>query len=133
MQNKSNLFCKNHRNLQLSPLESSFSREITVLLKSWFQSFAKSSLEFVKDIAVSEISADLVRDIPINYAKTQGVLPCREENEALWLLTSNPINSKAIDDLRTLFGKRVKPLVTTTQKLQDAINRVYEKSTGNLS
>lgn len=90
-------------------------------------------LDFIKDVPIAEISPDLVRDIPINYAKTHGVLPFREEPEQLVALTSNPVNLKTLDDLQVMFGKRVRPLVTTTQRLQDAINRVYEKSTANLS
>ena len=90
-------------------------------------------LDFIKDIPVNDISPDLVRDIPINYAKWQNVLPYKEEGEQMVALTSNPVNIRAMDDLRVMFGKRIKPLVTTSQKLQDAINRVYEKSTANLS
>jgi general secretion pathway protein E len=90
-------------------------------------------LEFIRDIPVNEISADLIRDLPINYAKTQGILPYREEPDSLILLTSNPLNTKAMDDVRVIFGKRIRLLVTTTQKLQDTINRVYEKSTANLN
>ncbi|MBC7464980.1 MAG: type II secretion system ATPase GspE [Bdellovibrio sp.] len=90
-------------------------------------------LDFIKDIPVNDISADLIRDLPINYAKTQGILPYRVEGETIVALTSNPMNSKALDDLRILFSKRIRPLVSTTQRVQDAINRVYEKSTANLS
>jgi general secretion pathway protein E len=90
-------------------------------------------LDFIKDIPVNDISVDLVRDLPINYAKQQSVLPYREDQESLIALTSNPINLKALDDLRVMFGKKVKPLMTTSHRLQDAINRVYEKSTSNLS
>ena len=90
-------------------------------------------LDFLRDIPVSEISGDIVRNLPINYAKNQGVLPYREEADCVVMLTSNPVNTKAMDDIRVLFGKRVKPVVTTAQRLQDTINRVYEKSTSNLS
>ncbi|MEK6774685.1 MAG: type II secretion system ATPase GspE [Bdellovibrionota bacterium] len=90
-------------------------------------------LDFIKDIPVNDISADLIRNLPINYAKTKFVLPFKEDQDQVIVLTSNPINLKALDDLRVLFGKRIRPLVTTTGKLQDAINRVYEKSTANLS
>ncbi len=90
-------------------------------------------LDFLRDIPVSEISADIVRNLPINYAKNQGVLPYKEEADCVVMLTSNPVNTKAMDDIRVLFGKRVRPVVTTTQKLQDTINRVYEKSTAALS
>lgn len=90
-------------------------------------------IDFIKDIPVSDISTDLIRDIPINYAKQHHVLPFRDETEHVTALTSNPVNLKVLDDLQVLFGKRVKAMVTTNQKLQDAINRVYERSTANLS
>jgi general secretion pathway protein E len=90
-------------------------------------------LDFIKDIPVNDISTDLVRNLPINYAKTQGVLPFRDEGDTVIALTSNPVNTKALDDLRVIFGKRVKALVTTSQRLQDAINRVYEKVTSALT
>ena len=90
-------------------------------------------LEFIRDIPVGDIPGDIVRDLPINYAKNHGVLPYKDEADVVTMLTSNPVNTKSMDDIRVLFGKRVRPLVTTTQKLQDTINRVYEKSTANLS
>lgn len=90
-------------------------------------------LEFIKDIPINDISTDLIRNLPINYAKTQGVLPFREEADSVTVLTSNPVNTKALDDLRVIFNKRIKPLVTTSQRVQDAINRVYEKNTSNMS
>ncbi len=90
-------------------------------------------LEFIRDIPVSDISADLVRDLPINYAKQHGILPYKEDSDGLTALTSNPLNIKGLDDLKVLFGKRIRPLITTTSRIQDAINKVYEKSTSNLS
>lgn len=90
-------------------------------------------MDFIRDIPVGDIPGDIVRDLPINYAKNHGVLPYKEESDQVVMLTSNPVNTKAMDDIRVLFGKRVRPLVTTTQRLQDTINRVYEKSTANLS
>ncbi len=90
-------------------------------------------LEYIKDIPVADISADLVRDLPINYAKQFTVLPFREDNDSVTALTANPVNLKVLDDLRVIFGKRVRPLISTSVKIQDAINKVYEKSTANLA
>ena len=90
-------------------------------------------LEFIRDIPVNDISGDLIRHIPINYAKTQGVIPLREDPECVWVLSSNPVNTKALDDLRVIFGKKIRPLISTTQRVQDTINRVYEKSSAALS
>lgn len=90
-------------------------------------------LDFIRDIPVSEIAVDLIRDLPINYAKQHNVLPYKEDPDLLVVLTSNPVNLKALDDMKVLFGKRVRPLITTSMRVQDAINKVYEKSTANLS
>lgn len=90
-------------------------------------------LEFIKDIPVNDISSDLIRNIPINYAKTQGILPYKEEADQIWVLSSNPVNTKALDDVRVIFNKRVRALISTTQRIQDAINRVYEKSSAALN
>ncbi len=89
-------------------------------------------VDFIKDIPVNDIPVDLVRGIPINYAKSQEVLPFKEESDKVVVLTTNPINHKALEDLRVKFGKRVHPLATTSSRIQDAINRVYEKSTAAL-
>lgn len=89
-------------------------------------------MDHIKDIPVNDINPDLVREIPINYAKTQEVLPYKEESESITVLSSNPMNLKALDDMRVLFNKRVRPMITTSLRLQEAINKVYEKSTASL-
>ncbi len=85
-------------------------------------------IDYIKDIPVSDIFVELVRGIPINYAKQHEVLPFKNENDLVKILTSNPFNFKILDDMRTMFAKRVLPVFVTSQKLQDAINKVYEKS-----
>lgn len=90
------------------------------------------SLPFIKDIAVSEINSDLVRDIPIGFAKRHEVLPFKEEPNTIQVLVTNPLNTRVLDDLRVIFKKRVTPLMTSKSRVIDAINRVYEKSTAAL-
>jgi general secretion pathway protein E len=90
------------------------------------------NVDYVKEIPVNDIAVDMVRGIPINYAKSQEVLPFKEEQDRVLVLTTNPLNHKALEDLRVKFGKRVHPLATTSSRIQDAINRVYEKSTAAL-
>lgn len=89
-------------------------------------------LDFIKDIPTSDIAVDLVRNIPINYAKNHEVLPFKEEGDKVIVLVTNPLNYKVLDDLRVLFQKKTVPLVTTSHRVQEAINRVYEKSTAAL-
>jgi general secretion pathway protein E len=86
-------------------------------------------LRFIKEIPSNDIPVDLVANIPINYSKAQEILPFKEDQDEVTILTTNPFQHKALDDMRVLFGKKIIPLITTSSRLQDAINRVYEKST----
>lgn len=88
-------------------------------------------MDYMSVIPINDIAIDLVRDIPINYAKVKEVLPFKDEKSAVQVLVSNPLNYRSLDDLKVIFGKPVKAIVTTSQSLKDAINRVYEKSTSN--
>lgn len=88
--------------------------------------------EFMKDIPYNDIPADLVRGVPINYAKNHEVLPFKQEADRVMVLITNPMNHQALGDMRVLFSKKIVPLMTTSHRLQEAINRVYEKSTAAL-
>ncbi len=87
---------------------------------------------YMKDIPVNDIPVDLIRDIPINYAKNFEIIPLKDEGGSVTVVTSNPLNTRAFDDLRALFRKPTRAVVSTSYKVQDAINRVYEKSTATL-
>ena len=93
-------------------------------------------IAWVEDLKSSEIDPKLVTEIPINYAKTKEVLPLHMEQtskgEVLVVAVSDPFNDTAIDDLQALTGRPVKLVVSTTLRIQDAINRVYERNTSNL-
>jgi general secretion pathway protein E len=117
----------------LSIGESLATREFTTADELVSELCKEMDLDFIKDIPVNDIPVDLIRNLPINYAKTHLVLPFKEEADQIIALTANPVNVRVLDDLRVIFGKRVVPLITTTQKINDAINRVYEKSTANLA
>lgn len=93
---------------------------------------ARMGISFMREIPVSDIPVDLVTNIPINYAKKNDILPFKEDAHQITILTTNPLNTKVLDDLRVLFKKRTVPLMTTKLRLIEAINRVYEKSTAAL-
>lgn len=93
-------------------------------------------LTFVEDLKPNEIDPNLVTNIPINYAKAKEILPIGKEKtpkgEALIVAVADPFNETFVDDLRVLTGHRIKLVVSTSMRVQDAINRVYERSTANL-
>ena len=88
---------------------------------------------FLPEIPFSEIPSELTEGIPINYAKSNSVLPFREKDSFLQVLTSNPLNLEIFNNLKVKFKKPIEPVMSFNYKIQEAINRVYEKNTQDLT
>jgi general secretion pathway protein E len=87
---------------------------------------------YIDKISINEIDADLIKNIPINYAKQNMVLPINANDYYVSVVVSDPLNYKPIDDLHMIFKKEIKIMVASQIVLQEAINKVYEKNTSNL-
>ncbi len=90
------------------------------------------NIPYILDIHIDEIDPDIVMNIPINYAKQNEVLPVLDTDSTLTVVISDPFNFNAINDLQEIFQKEIKLLVCPPLKINDAINRVYEKGNRNL-
>ncbi len=89
-------------------------------------------IPYLTDIKIEDINPQLVTDLSINYAKHHEVLPLLMTDHTLTVAMSNPFNFNAVNDLYTLFKKEIRIVVASPMRLQDAINRVYEKANRNL-
>jgi general secretion pathway protein E len=93
-------------------------------------------IPFIEDLKANDIDPTLVNDIPINYAKNKECLPLAREmgshGEELIVCLADPFNTAVADDLRVLSGKIIRIVVSTSMRIQDAINRVYERNTANM-
>lgn len=94
---------------------------------------AQINLPFIEDLKPNEIDPKLVDRIPINYARTREVLPISRDETHVTVAVSDPFNLESLEDVRIIFGNLdVRTVVCTSNRLQDAINRVYERNTSNL-
>lgn len=89
-------------------------------------------IPYLSEIKVDEISQDAVIDVPINYAKQHELLPTILTDESVTVVMSDPFDFDAVSDLRGIFRREIKVVVSSPLKIQDAINRVYEKANRNL-
>lgn len=89
-------------------------------------------IPFTSDVRIDEIDPNLVRDLSINYAKHHEVLPSHETNSLVTVLVSNPFNFNVANDLHMIFKKEIRLVCTTPVKLQEAINKIYEKANRNI-
>ena len=89
-------------------------------------------IPFIKEVPVQEIEEDLIQHFPISYAKTNMVLPFKSDKHAVHILSANPLNLHVFSDLKLKFKKEVRPVISLGSKVQEAINSVYERSSGEL-
>jgi general secretion pathway protein E len=90
----------------------------------------EAQLPFVERIDPAEIVTSVATRVPINFAKTHRVLVVREDEHAVHVVCSDPFDTQALDDLRVIFDKPVEAVVGGRDRIEDAINRVYEKQAG---
>src|SRR5262249_11635295 len=71
-------------------------------------------------------SRDLLALLPMQYARRHLVLPIALEPQGLDVAVADPMALGPLDDLRLLYGARVRPLVVPADVLRDAIARAYD-------
>jgi general secretion pathway protein E len=89
-------------------------------------------IPYLTELKVDEIDPNLVIHIPINYAKHHEILPILETDYSVTILMSDPFNANVQNDLAGIFQKEINIAVAQPSRIQDAINRVYEKANANL-
>lgn len=89
-------------------------------------------IPYINEIKVEEVDPNITIDIPINYAKGHEVLPMLETEVSVTVAISDPFNFDVINDLQEIFKKEILIAVAPPMRIQDAINRVYEKANRNL-
>ncbi|HEX8791226.1 MAG TPA: ATPase, T2SS/T4P/T4SS family, partial [Polyangiaceae bacterium] len=90
----------------------------------------EAALPLVERIDPTEISTALATRVPIAFTKAHKVLVLREDDAAVHVVCADPFDTQALDDLRVIFGKPVEATVCGRDRIEDAINRVYERQAG---
>jgi len=85
-------------------------------------------LPWYDKIDLERVSNDLVRALPLGMAREQGVLPLWERDGAIDVALSSPRALAAMDDLRVLYGRPVRPVVLAPAVLRETTNKAYDKA-----
>ncbi len=83
-------------------------------------------LPWVPRLETTQIDHDLIKRVPIGFARRYRVLPLRQEHGTIIVATTDPLETVAVDDLRLLLGMPVRPILTTGVALLACLNRVYD-------
>jgi general secretion pathway protein E len=85
-------------------------------------------LPFLVRIFPEEVDAELVKRVPINFAKQARILPLSVEGEAVLLAVADPLDTPALDHARMLLGQTVAPRLALSSTILDVINSVYDRA-----
>ncbi|RKG64914.1 type II secretion system protein GspE [Corallococcus sp. CA054B] len=85
-------------------------------------------LPYLQRIFAEEVDADLVKRIPINFARQTQLLPLSMEGDEVVLAVADPLDTTALDHARLLLGQGIQPRIALASTIVDAINSVYDRS-----
>ncbi|MGE5308466.1 MAG: hypothetical protein ACM3OC_05230 [Deltaproteobacteria bacterium] len=73
-----------------------------------------------------DISPDVIKIIPEKIAKANNLIPIDKIGSNLTLAMSNPLNSKAIEEVEALCGCNVQVFIATMSDVKNAIAKYYK-------
>ncbi len=71
------------------------------------------------------VKVEIVKQIPESVARKYGVIPVNEKNGTLVIAMEDPKDIEAIEDLAAITMKRVEPVISTAQDIQEMIDLNY--------
>jgi general secretion pathway protein E len=89
---------------------------------------AQLDLPFLARIFPDEVDSELVKQVPINFAKQARILPLGREDGVVALAVADPLDTATLDHARILLSADVSPRLALASTIIDAINSVYDRS-----
>jgi general secretion pathway protein E len=89
-------------------------------------------LPYLRDLPrAEEIPAELIDNLPINFARQRLVLPIgRDDTNRIMIAIADPHAVEVIDAVSVLLGEPVEPVVSSAAKIVDHINKTYSRLRG---
>jgi len=85
-------------------------------------------MPWLPHLDVAQVDHDLIKKVPIHFARRYRVLPMKVDDGAIVVATTDPLETAALDDLRLLLGMPVKAILTSTMSLMSCLNRAYDEA-----
>jgi len=94
------------------------------------------NLPYCESLDPRELDRDLLRAVPIGFAKRYGILPlrCTDDGEpggSVLVAIADPLTLAPLDDLRVLLGRPVVPVVVPAPIILNCINHLYDSPAGS--
>jgi general secretion pathway protein E len=84
-------------------------------------------IPYLKKIEADNVDPALITKVPISYYKQHRLFPIRFEGHILKVAMSNPLDLQPLDDLGTILGHPVEPVLCPDREVLNAINIFYDR------
>ncbi len=75
-----------------------------------------------------KIDPNMIKLIPKKLAKHYNILPISKMGDTLMIAMADPLNIFAIDEIKTLTGFKISPVITTDKDIKDAMGQYYDEN-----
>lgn len=84
----------------------------------------------IPPITLSRFKVDpsLIKYIPKKVARNYKILPISKMGDTLMIAMADPLNIFAIDDIKTLTGFKISPVITSEKDIMEAIGQYYDEN-----
>jgi len=79
------------------------------------------------NLTVNDIDPELIKILPISFAKRFRLIPLKKENGKLLVAMAPPVDLYVLDEVRSLFECELEPYIALNHVVMDCINKVYER------
>lgn len=84
-------------------------------------------LPYTLTIPEKDIDPELIKVLPISFAKKFRIIPFQKKNEKVTIIFAPPLDLYALDEMKSLFECELDPVLAMNHVVLDSINRVYER------
>jgi general secretion pathway protein E len=83
-------------------------------------------------LSPEDVDTELVGQVPVAFAKQHQVVPIRRVDGVIQAAVADPLATYALDDVQTLLGTAIDPILVPGDTIVDLINKVYERQGGGM-
>jgi len=86
----------------------------------------QTGIPYLTELPEVEVEPEMIRKLPINFAKQYTLLPLKCEEDAIVVAVADPLDIHPLDDLALLLGLPARPVLARPHLILNEINRVYD-------
>jgi general secretion pathway protein E len=86
------------------------------------------SVRYAPTLAGRDLVPELVRNVPIQFAKSHLMVPVARSDGTVEVATADPLDFFALDDLKKTLAAEIEPVLTPAEAVLQFINRLYDRA-----